>query len=152
MADGACRQLDVRAGAGMKWPPGEEAAPLTSKSRLPDRSSPHQPHEPFTERADCVESPAKDLAGASALAFGAVWLAAARGLLAPSNDELLELTGLSSLSAPNSLYGQLARKGLVAVRAFQRGRQVHVAALGKSTAPPRCRRPHWRHRGEQRRG
>ena len=132
----------------MIGPPGE-------RGRLTPEATPHKAANQDRETTirvggECVESVVAQLNLSQALTYGAAWLTASRGLTAPSNKELLELTGFQSDAQPNRLYRQLEKRGYLIARGFQRGRQIVVIALGKATAAPRCQSPHWKHREKTR--
>ncbi len=124
----------------MPRPPTERGAPTAESASLQTAADESRKARDTTTQRTVESLPPL------ALAYGATWLAAERGIAAPCDDELLELTGYSSHSSPNKIFRQLQRRGLVVARGFQRGRQVEVIAIGKSTAPPQCQVSHWRHR------
>lgn len=130
----------------MVRPPGERGGPART---APPQAAADQSHSNLTSGGEIdVESLLPPLVQQDALVYGAAWLAAQRGVPAPSNEELLELSGHSSYSTPHKVLRRLERLGLLVSRGFQRGRQLTILASGKSTAAPRCRSPHWRHRAD----
>lgn len=131
----------------MPRPPTERGAPTTESASI--QTAARKDYGSSTSSGDQGVESLAGLPEHLAAAYGAIWLTAERGLSSPSDGELLELTGFESYSSPNRILRQLRRRGLLAWRSFQRGRQVHVHALGKDTAEPSCKRVHWRHRDQQ---
>lgn len=81
------------------------------------------------------------------LVFGALALAAHRGLPCPSTNELLALLPhRKSDSTPPSILRKIARAKLIRHFIFQKGRAVEIVATGACTAMPKNRATHWRHR------
>ena len=77
--------------------------------------------------------------------------AALAGEVCPTNREIAQRSGLASTSTVADVLGRLHRKGVVAVKRFNRARVVALPDLGIATAEPPARSalghaPHWRDR------
>jgi len=132
----------------MIWPPGERGGPLPKQSRLPDRSSHHQPQTPTSSSHNGGEFLPKPLLPLHMVCHDEIRAAADEGRQCPSNDRLLEVSGYESSGTPCRIIQRLQEHGLLRCQSFQRGRLITFPD-GASTAPPQCRQPHWR---ERRRG
>jgi len=67
------------------------------------------------------------------------------GQPAPTTDKLAEALGDSvSIRSLVKIVRRLEDKGLIAVRRFQRSRQVVVLKTGRATRAPDNQTPHWR--------
>lgn len=75
--------------------------------------------------------------------------AAAKGLPAPSIEELTAEIGASGVSTVPGIMKRLEAKGYITRQIFQRGRIVCISATGQCTLPPRDQTPHWRVRTER---
>ena len=81
--------------------------------------------------------------------FRAICRAAEHGLRCPTADQLASVIGTDdggAISTTVLVVNRLARRGMIEVRRFQRGREITVVHSGKQTAPARSRTPHWRER------
>ena len=121
--------------------PNHEAAPLEVAA--------HQSRQPLSKPASMhAESHLACLTVVQASLYGAVALAALRGIPAPRDTEILTIVGLNSYSSPNRLVRALSRHGLIEPLGMplQRGRWLRDTQTGATTAPPACRKAHWRGR------
>lgn len=76
--------------------------------------------------------------------FGRLQSAADRGEPCPTADDLVELTGVGSVSTTVAFMHVLEEERRIEVQRFQRGRIVTILESGNSTAPPGDLTPHWR--------
>lgn len=91
-------------------------------------------------------SGARPLSPREAQVLSALSEAAESGVRCPSNEDLADLCGFSTIASPPGVLARLQTMGFIRVRIAQKGRQVTIMATGKSTAPMTNPAPHWRDR------
>lgn len=80
------------------------------------------------------------------LIYGELNRAAVAGQPCPTADDLVEVSGYSSVSSTVEAIQRLERRGVIEVRRFQRSRQIMIVETGQWTARPLNQAPHWRDR------
>ncbi|ALC13821.1 hypothetical protein [Sphingopyxis sp. 113P3] len=78
--------------------------------------------------------------------YGALVKAAEAGQPAPIADDLVDISGYSSVSSTVDAVKRLEQRGLIEVRRYQRSRQIMIVETGLWTALPLNTAPHWRDR------
>ena len=134
----------------MTEPPGKSGAARPRTAPEENRRRPNDSDEALNPLLHPGESarrtPLKD---DELLVFGALALAALRGISCPSTGELLALLPhRSSDSTPPGILAKLERAKLIRRFIFQKGRAVEIVATGARTALPTNAAPHWRQRDQ----
>lgn len=95
------------------------------------------------------ETPVFDRDEAKEAIFCRLSEAAQSGAMCPTADELVEISGVGSVSTTVAFMHILEDEGRIKVERYQRGRVVTITATGASTAAPSDTSPHWRQRPEE---
>jgi len=99
----------------------------------------------MTSKSEAM-SQIRDLPDRDRIIYGALARAAKHGLPCPTADDLVEMSGLSSVSGTVDAMHRLENRGLIEVRRFQRSRQVRIVETNEWTSLPLNCAPHWRDR------